>query len=240
MGWELFRRDSADGFELVGVDGDLLIEAPLERLPIAVEISVAATSTLPESLPATEQAIASTTDRLGGVIAGTVRRANSLWTLVHLATDDGARQFSDIALPAGGSLVVAPAVDPDWRIFEQVRPVGVEEQSMFDLRVMASLHAEGDRGGARRIVHVVTGLADDRSASFASAIESLGFEVRPGDEHVVELIHDADPAHITDDTWTVRQIAERHDASYDGWSCAVVGGERADRSGGRGRWWARR
>ena len=61
MGWELFRRDSADGFELVGVDGDLLIEAPLERLPIAVEISVAATSALPESLPATEQAISSTT-----------------------------------------------------------------------------------------------------------------------------------------------------------------------------------
>jgi len=240
MGWELFRRDAAGGFEMVGVDGDLLVEAPLARLPIAVEISVAATSTLPESLSATEQAIASATARLDGIIAGTVRTDRSLWTLVHLPTDDGARLLSDIPLPAGGSLVVSPAVDPDWRIFDLVRPVGIEAQSLFDLRVMASLHASGDRGGVRPIVHQVTGLDEERSDSFASAVATLGFDVRSGGAGVVEVVHDADPAHVTDDTWTVRQIAERHDATYDGWNCAPVGAARSGRPGGRRRWWAPR
>lgn len=237
MGWELFRRDSVDGFEMVGVEGDLLTEAPLDGFPIAVEISVAANSTLPESLSATEQAIASMTERLGGVIAGTVRSARSLWTLVHLPTDEEARQLSDIPLPPGGSLVVSPAVDPDWTIFGLVRPVGIEEQSMSDLRVMSAMHARGDRGGVRRIVHVVTGLDDERSASFTSALESLGFDVRRDGGDSVELLHEADPAHVTDDAWTIRQIAERHGATYDGWSCPVAGDEAA---GGRRRWWTRR
>lgn len=239
MGWELFRRDSVDGFEIVGVDGDLLTSAPLAGLPIAVEISVAATSALPDSLSGTERAIASTTERLDGVVVGTVRRATSLWTLVHLPNDHGARQFSDILLPAGGSLLVSPAVDPDWRIFERVRPVGIEEQSMSDLRVMASLHADGDRGGVRPIVHVVSGLANDRAASFESAVGSLGFEVGPVHASAVEVTHEADPSDITADTWTLRQIAERHAATYDGWSCAIVGvGSRKRERGGR--WWARR
>lgn len=221
MAWELFRRDGEDGFEMVGVDGDLLASAPLADLPIAVEITIEAPSTLPEFVGSAEATIEKFTARLGGRLAGTARTATRLWVLVHLPTDDHASRFAEVPLPAKASITVAPAKDPAWSIFERVRPVDIEEQSMRDLAVMAELHAAGDTGGVRRIEHVVTGVEGDRAESFARAVGTVGFEVASHDGDRMVLVHDADPTDITPDSWTLRLIAERHGATYDGWGCDV-------------------
>ena len=167
MAWELFRRDGVAGFEMMGVDGDLLGEAPLPELPIAVEITIEAPSTMPEFIGPAESAIERITDELGGRIAGTSRTATRLWALVALASDEHAARFTQVPLPAKASVSVAPSRDPGWTIFDRVRPVDMEEQSMHDLRRMAALHAAGDVGGVRPIEHDVSGLVPERSAAFA-------------------------------------------------------------------------
>ena len=126
-------------------------------------------------------------------------------------------------LPAKASVSVAPSRDPDWTIFERARPVDMEVQSMRDLRMMAELHAAGDSGGVRPIEHAVSGLVADRSSAFSSAARSIGLDPGPVEDGRIMLRHDADPSDITPESWTLRLIAERHGADYDGWRCDVVG-----------------
>jgi hypothetical protein len=241
MGWELFRRDAADGFKIVGVDGDLLVDAPIAGLPTAIEVKIEAPSTAPSALKQTESAIEQITSQLVGRIAGTIRGETQLWTLIHLPTDEHARRFSEISLPSGASISVAPTVDPEWTVFERVRPVGMEEQSLLDLRVMSQLHAAGDRGGVRRVEHTIVGLDQNVVEAFLAAVSSVLGSIDTQHDGVAAnwtISHDADPAEITPDSWTIRQIAERHGAEYDGWGCAVVGGH--DSSRAQRRWWKRR
>lgn len=240
MAWELFRRDGPDGFEMMGVDGDLLAEAPDPALPLACEISIEAPSTLPEFVGGAEAAIDTITEQLGGRLVGTSRTATSLWVLVYLPDDDHAGRFTQVPLPAKASVSVAPSRDPKWTIFERVRPVDMEVQSMFDLRLMAQLHAAGDTGGVRSIEHVVTGLGSDRSAAFVRAVGSVGFAAGSMEGDRMMLHHDADPSDITPDSWTLRLIAERHGAHYDGWRCDIVGSPPTRPPTRPGRLWRRR
>lgn len=235
----MFRRDGPGGFEMMGVDGDLLTAAPDPALPLACEITIEAPSTLPEFIAATEAGIEAITDQLGGRIAGTSRTVTTLWVLVHLPSDEHADRFTQVRLPVKASVSVAPSRDPEWTIFERVRPVDMEVQSMHDLRVMAQLHAAGDVGGVRRIEHVVTGLPADRRSAFLAAAHSVGLEAEAaattggGGDRIV-LHQEGDPADITPDSWTLRLIAERFGAAYDGWGCDVV--RPSER---RRRWWRR-
>ena len=71
----------------------------------------------------------------------------------------------------------------------------------------------------------------------ATAAVSVGFEVVSSEGDRVVLRHAVDPADITPDSWTLRLIAERHGAVYDGWRCAVI---RASGGGRPRRSWRRR
>ena len=234
MAWELFRRDGPDGFQMMGVDGDLLAEAPDHALPLACEVTIDAPSTLPEFIAATEAAMDTITEQIGGRVAGTSRTATGLWVLVYLPSDEHAGRFTQVPLPARASVSVAPSNDPVWTVFERVRPLDIEVQSLRDLRKMAELHAAGDTGGVRTIEHVVSGLAADRHADFLSAARSIGFEPGPAEGDRMILRHNADPSDITAESWTLRLIAERHGSVYDGWRCDVV--REAER---RRPWWRR-
>ena len=112
MAWELFRRDGLDGFEMMGVDGDLLDRAPDAALPLACEITIEAPSTLPEFIGATESAVDTITEQIGGRVAGTSRTATTLWALVYLPSDEHADRFTQVPLPAKASVSVAPSSRP--------------------------------------------------------------------------------------------------------------------------------
>ena len=242
MAWELFKRDT-NGYEVVGVDGELLEHAPVDALPIACEVTIDASSALPDALGETEMALEQVAAAVGGRIAATVRSETRLWTLMALASNERVAEFATIPLPSGASIDVAPTRDPDWTIFDRVRPVGMEQQSLDDLRVVRALHDAGDVGGVRRIDHQVVGLPADQYDGFVTAVGSLGFRATVTDDVAgamsVEVQHEADPTQLTADSWTLRQIAERHGGCYDGWGCAVV---RADASSPerRRRGWFRR
>ena len=214
VGWQLFRREGSDGLEMIGVDGDLLDDAPLAELPLACEITVEAPSTLPEFMASTQAAIDS--------VVATGRKATVLWVLVYLPSDEHAVRYSQIPLPAKASLSVAPANDPQWTIFDRARPVDMEMQSMQDLALMAELHAAGDVGGVRRVEHTVGGLAADRRTPFVAAARSVGFETEDAAAEPIVLHHRVDPSGITPDSWTLRLITERFGATYGGWSCELV------------------
>lgn len=94
---------------------------------------------------------------------------------------------------------------------------------MRDLQMMAELHAAGDSGGVRPIEHTVSGLDADRSSAFISVAQSIGLDPGPVEDGRITLRHDADPSDITSESWTLKLVAERFGAAYDGWRCDVVG-----------------
>ena len=85
---------------MIGVDGALLAEAPVDDLPIAVEITIEATSTLPEFIGSAEATVEKLATQLGGRLAGTARTSTRLWMLIHLPNDENASQFAQVPLPA--------------------------------------------------------------------------------------------------------------------------------------------
>jgi len=222
MGWELFKRDT-HGYEVVGVDGDLLAEAPLPEYPIACEVIVDAPSALPNALAETEMALEQVAAAVQGRLAATVRSEQRLWNLIALPSDDQAAEFGALPLPDKAKITVVPTRDPDWTIFERVRPIGMEQQSMEDLRVVRNLHDHGDIGGSRQILHVILDLADDQVQPFVAAMISLGYRTEVEvPELGVLVIHQSEPSEVTSDSWTIRQVAERHGGRYDGWRCEAI------------------
>lgn len=239
MVWEMFDRDGPGGFQICGVDGDVVDSAPIATLRVACEVTVEAESASPAVLEATERDLERVTDSLDGRIVATARTRSTLVTLVYLPSDDDADWYTRIALPLGAKISVASADDPDWTLFAKMRPEGIEEQSMLDYRVRTQLHKAGDVGGERTIDHVVTGLSTESLAAFEAAVAAMGYTVESSGGSVALRVN-ADPRHVTDDSWTIRLIAERHGGNYDGWGCEVVGGGRgAGRPRAKKRWWRR-
>lgn len=233
MAWELFKRET-NGYEVVGLDGDLLEAAPVADYPIACEVIIDARSALPDALAETEMALEQVVAAVRGRLAATVRSERRLWNLIALPTDEQAAEFGTLPLPAQASITVVPSRDPDWTIFSRVRPVGIEQQSMEDLRVVRNLHDHGDIGGARQILHVIHEVPQDRLQAFVVAMVGLGYRTEvEAPELGVLVIHDAVPSEVTADSWTIRQVAERHGARYDGWRCEV------QRSAPKRRWFTK-
>ncbi len=221
MAWELFKRD-VSGYEVVGVDGELLDDAPLSELPIAVEVTIDGPSALPDALSETEMTLEQVVAATRGRLAGTVRSSTRLWNLVALPSDEQVHEFGTLPLPERTRITVSPTRDPDWTIFDRLRPVGMEQQSMEDLRIVRNLHDHGDVGGPRQILHVIHDVQPDHLQEFVASMISLGYRTESDAPGLgVLVIHESEPAEVTSDSWTIRQVAERHGARYDGWRCEV-------------------
>lgn len=242
MAWELFDRDDGGGFQICGVDGDALAEAPIASLPVACQVEITAESAAPAALATTEADLERTIASLDGRLVATSRTRTTLTSLVYLPSDDNADRFAALTLPRGASISVGPAIDPEWTLFDQARPRNIEEQSMLDFRVRTQLHEAGDIGGVRPIEHVVTGLSADASTGFATAMSAAfaTVTVTPdrGDPSTCTVTCPADPRDVTEASWIIRQIGERFGGTYDGWGCAVVAGSKPAQRSGR-RWFRR-
>lgn len=225
MSWVLFRTERDSTFALVGFDSELSERAPLAELPFACEVTISAPSVGPHDLPGVDDAIDAAAARLGGVVAATIRRPGRMWVLVHLPSEEGARSFETIPV-IDGSVTATVTRDPGWTLFDRARPVGMEVQAVDDFTVWSQLIAEGDTGGVRPIDHYLTGLGAVDVEALTQSLGSVGFVVEQltldDGSDVLVAAHDADPADITPDSWTIRQIAERFGATYDGWGSPVV------------------
>ena len=224
MSWQLFRRSEAGSFQIVGVDDQLLIDAPLPTLPVAVEVTIRAPSVLPEDLVATEAELERLVSERRGRIAGTVRGATTLSVLAYLPSGDDVDAFRSVPLPSGGGVDVDVRADPAWANFDAVRPVGLEEQSLEDLRLLDELFSAGDAGGVRPVDHVVVDVESERTDGLVASLSAVGYLVErsASQDGVVMVHHEVDPVEITPDSWTIRQIAERFGATYAGWASAVI------------------
>ena len=146
-----------------------------------------------------------------------------------------AAEFGTLPLPDKAKITVVPTRDPDWTIFERVRPIGMEQQSMEDLRIVRNLHDHGDIGGSRQILHVIHDLAESQIQPFVASMISLGYRAEvEAPELGVLVVHESEPSEVTSDSWTIRQVAERHGGRYDGWRCEVI------RTPPKKRWFSRK
>lgn len=250
MRWELFPRHGDRGFEMVGVDGDLLDHAPVAGLATAVEVAVAAPSTRPDATAPTDAAIETTAARLGGRVVASIRSEAELWVLVHLPSPDGATDLAATPAPPGGQVAVTTTHDPDWTRFDRARPTGMEVQAMLDHRRLAALHRRGDRGGVRTVEHAVSGVGPGEIDALQRSLVALGLSPQvAADEDgtsTFTVAQEIEPREVTPDAWTIRVIAEGSGASYDGWTCPVLespapaAAPRRPTSPSRTGWWRRR
>lgn len=231
--WQHFRRDGLDGTELVGIDGDLLGDEPLRGCGSVCSAVVAVGSSHPDD---TREIEATVEDAIAGTSARVVatRRASSEFELVVVTDTDGdaTTLASRIGKVAGAVVVVHPN-DGESQT-DRFRPVGIERQSLDDLRAVDELFRAGDTGAERNIEHVVESVDATRTGELARSLRAVGYEVdaRPGDDGIL-VRHHARPADVTPDAWTIGQIAQRLGARYAGWSCPVV------RAPSRGRFFRR-
>ncbi|MEM1334567.1 MAG: hypothetical protein AAGG08_14030 [Actinomycetota bacterium] len=65
-------------------------------------------------------------------------------------------------------------------------------------------------------------MAPDRVPELVAAMRSLGYRTEvEAPELGVLVFHEAEPANVTSDSWTIRQVTERFGGRYDGWRCEV-------------------
>ena len=229
MGWDLFPRWSERGFEMVGLADDLLDAAPIASLPVEVEVVVDAPSALPDALGATERELAKRTVQAGGRVAATVRSDRRLRTKLRLpaGSDDAVDRIRAVEAPRRATISVHVTHDPEWTRFDEIRPVEMETQALLDHRVLAELFDAGDVGGPRTIEHVVSDIGADRLGDFMESMLRLGLaaiasSTADPERTSATVRHELDPSEVTPDAWTIRTIAERVGATYEGWRCPIV------------------
>lgn len=231
MGWSGFQRDVAGRVQLVGIEDALLDRYPVARLPYSYEIVLTGRAVGPDDAAATELAIRRLTEARAGFVVATQRSRRRLVTNVYLASADHADAFENVPLPRRTTIDLTVAFDPTWEAFARVRPRGIEIQSMQDFAVLGRLLEAGDGGQPRDIEHSVTRIADQAAAGLLAAIEQLGVSVElvpaGADERTATITHLAAPSDVTPVAWSIRGVAERFGAHYDGWTCEVVTERRA-------------
>lgn len=238
MAWEAFTRSVGGGSVIVSVDASLLDEAPIEALPVAVEVTIAVESSASGSTAEAEAGIeAIVQQQLAGRMVGRIQDRVEVWSLAYVPSDDRVDRLMSVPYPKHASVTVAPANDPAWTLFDRVRPVEMEQQSLLDHRVFRAMIDERDTGESRAIEHVVTDLDPARVDEFVGSVSALGHVVTPQPDGAIQVLHEGQPFLVTDDAWTIRLIAERLGGTYVGWNVELGRGGTANP---KRRWFRRR
>jgi hypothetical protein len=236
MGWSGFQRDTGSGVQLVGIEDALIDRFPVAGLPYVYEIVLSGRAVSPNETATTELEIRRLAEFHDGYVVATVRGHRRLATSLYLSSPDHADDFAAVTLPRRVSVEVRVAFDPTWQRFARTCPRGVELQSMDDFAVLGRLLEAGDNGDPRVIEHTVTSVAEPASAGLLAAVEQLGVSIDylprlVGERDRTAIVtHDAVPSDVTPIAWSVRGIAERFGARYEGWTCeTVTSGRQASR-----------
>jgi Regulator of ribonuclease activity B len=227
--WQTFPGMAGDAPALWSVDLGAVDAAPVSSLPFRVDV-IAPYQAGSDGLPIghrgeADDAIRAAVEALGGAFLGWVAGQGLCRYTAHLPAPPPADVGAD--LPGAEVLV---EYDPHWAyVRDTLAPDVRQHRLLADRDALALLAAEGDQlDAARAVAHVAVFADETRAEQAASALRADGFSVTvepdgEGDFALTAVRNDpVAPPRVHDLSWAVHEIVERHDGTYDGWTCAVA------------------
>jgi len=114
--------------------------------------------------------------------------------------------------------------DPDFNYLNDfLLPDAERQQWIMDRRVCDQLLQQGDEPTLPRPVDHVLSYEHEAPAGLVEALKSLGFEVTDsGGSLECVKVHDVQLDTVHDIAMSLSELADEHDAVYDGWGCVVT------------------
>lgn len=175
-----------------------------------------------ERLSPIEDAVFDRAERAGAQPVGRLR-SQGVWQLSAYGPAD--LPWADWISELAGTSVEAQSVeDPEFEYLNEfLLPDGERMQWIMDRRVCDQLREQGDDATRPRPVDHFIAYEESAPAALIEALKSRGFDVTDTGEglecvkaHSVEL----DTVHEI--VMDLIELAEEHDADYDGWGCVVA------------------
>jgi len=193
----------------------------------------------PRLYEATDRLAAAVGEGLGGVLVGRVM-VQGLADLVFYAPGTAVGQIDELRRMVDGvreeydvDLDVAP--DISWQFYREVLwPDAYEHQFILNNRVLRQLEQAGDDPTCARPVDHLVFLPDrERARTAAEQLRALGFDIpepeaeEDGSFRIAFQGETAlDDGAIHEHVASILGVVLPLEGSYDGWGCAVIGGDR--------------
>lgn len=125
---------------------------------------------------------------------------------------------------AGPEAEVLVEHDPEFGyVNDFLLPDAERHQWIMDRRVCERLLAQGDEPSVIRPVNHFIDYEEEAPAALVEALKGLGFTVNDlGTSLECTKLHDTQLEHVHELVMTLVQLADEHDAAYDGWGAAAA------------------
>jgi uncharacterized protein (TIGR01619 family) len=247
--WEFYFCQLEDVLASISVNLWFLEAAPLESADTLYTVRIKmldpdshglGTSGEADALYRAELSVAEALAPLGLYFVGRMRTAGK-WRLVFFGPPGRERDVGDTVSSWVGARQVdtIAKADPEWSFARDfLFPDEERQQWIRDRQVVERLRDRGDSLSApRRVDHRIYFRQEAHRDAFLAEVRDLGFDVAPAaelvaaegsDERVyLAQIARTDPVEldaIHEVVCTLRDVASRHEGTYDGWETMVVGG----------------
>jgi len=175
-----------------------------------------------ERLSPIEDAIFDRAEQAGAQPVGRVR-SQGVWRLSAYGPES-LPWASIISELAGPDVEVQSDADPEFSyVNDFLLPDAERHQWIQDRHVCEQLLSHGDEPSVVRPVNHFIDYEDEAPAALVEALKSLGFSVNDlsGCLECTKL-HDTRLDHVHALVMTLVELADQHDAAYDGWGAAVA------------------
>jgi Regulator of ribonuclease activity B/Family of unknown function (DUF695) len=228
--WQTYPGAVGDTPALWTVDLGAVDAAPVASLPVRIDVQMPYTAG-PDGLPTghlaeAEDAVKAAVDGLGGAYVGRVASQGQVRFTAHLPTEPTTASAA-VDLPQAQ---VHTEYDPHWAyVRDTLAPDVHQHRLLADRAALVALMERGDQlGTPREVVHGAYFGAEAAAQQAAAELATEGFtiSVEPDDEGEFSLtaarLDPVAPPAVHELTWWVQDIVERHDGTYEGWTCDAV------------------
>ena len=236
--WQTYPGAVADAPALWSVDLGAVQAAPMNHLPLRLDVEVAYAPNV-DGLPAdwaqvvqAEDAVRASVAERGGVYVGRVAGNGRCRFTAQLPGEPVTAQLPGEPAAAvnlaGGR--ASTEYDPHWAyVRDTLAPDDRQHRLLEDLAVVGVLAEHGDPlATPREVAHIAffaeqapaeDAAADLRAEGFAASVERDD----EGDFALTALRADpVAPPTVHELTWGVKETVERHGGTYDGWNCGLA------------------
>jgi regulator of RNase E activity RraB len=125
---------------------------------------------------------------------------------------------------AGPDIQVQSDPDPDFEyVNEFLLPDAERHQWIMNRRVCEQLRQRGDDPMLPRPVNHFIDYEDEAPAALVGALKGLGFDVNDlGESLECTKVHPVELEHVHEIVMALVELADQHDAAYDGWGAPVT------------------
>ncbi len=248
--WKSYLSFVDDTPASILVDISLIDIAPVEELPLLLQISIKMKNPRENGLPSHEESndvLYPIDDKIQSVIndvkadiltAGCIKTDGIMaLCFYHNIQDSGKKlELEQLILDSmkefdGYQYSVSWEEDEGWSFYANLLfPNAWEFQTIMSFDLLRQMASSGDDTSKPRMIdHFIVCADAATQATIATEGTTLGFRTVSSlvneERYGVELSQEGIPDNIDDIMWPLFELAQKHDVSYDGWGAVMVKNE---------------